>query len=125
MNINRRRSSAAARQMFLLASVLASIGGAIVMAVPAASDRPVEAPTPQAAAPPDGKELFVREWIAGDPRSHRGDGLGPMFNDTSCVACHNQGGAGGGGPLNKNVQILTTSGLGNTRQSGALQSFVL
>ncbi|HTI52008.1 MAG TPA: di-heme oxidoredictase family protein, partial [Planctomycetaceae bacterium] len=43
-----------------------------------------------------GRELFLREWIANDPRSHGGDGLGPVFNDTSCVSCHNQGGVGGG-----------------------------
>ena len=47
--------------------------------------------------PIDGKEIFLREWIPGDSRSHGGDGLGPMFNDSSCVACHNQGATGGGG----------------------------
>ncbi|HEY3965193.1 MAG TPA: di-heme oxidoredictase family protein, partial [Planctomycetaceae bacterium] len=41
------------------------------------------------------------------PRSHGGDGLGPVFNDTSCVACHNQGGTGGGGPASKNVDIIS------------------
>ena len=54
-----------------------------------------------------GAELFSREWIPNDPRSHGGDGLGPVFNDTSCVACHNQGGAGGGGPASKNVDIVS------------------
>lgn len=54
-----------------------------------------------------GEEIFLREWLAGDPRSHGGDGLGPVFNDSSCVACHNQGGAGGGGPASKNVEIVT------------------
>ena len=44
-----------------------------------------------------GRELFLREWIPRDPRCHGGDGLGPVFNDSSCVACHNQGGTGGGG----------------------------
>ena len=55
----------------------------------------------------DGRELFLREWIPGDARSHGGDGLGPVFNDTSCVACHNQGDIGGGGPAAKNVEIVT------------------
>lgn len=55
----------------------------------------------------DGSELFAREWLPNDPRSHGGDGLGPMFNDSSCVACHNQGGAGGAGPASKNVDIVT------------------
>src|SRR5262249_43293163 len=54
-----------------------------------------------------GKEIFLREWLPNDPRSHGGDGLGPVFNDTSCVACHNLGGAGGGGPASKNVHVLS------------------
>src|SRR5258708_36961299 len=35
----------------------------------------------------DGKELFTREWLPGGRRSHTGDGLGPLFNASSCVAC--------------------------------------
>lgn len=54
-----------------------------------------------------GRELFTREWIPGDKRSHGGDGLGPLFNESSCVACHNLGGVGGGGPAGKNAQIVT------------------
>ena len=45
----------------------------------------------------DGKELFTREWLPGDPRSYAGDGLGPMYNARSCAACHNLGGIGGAG----------------------------
>jgi CxxC motif-containing protein (DUF1111 family) len=41
-----------------------------------------------------------------------GDGLGPVYNATSCVACHNQGGTGGGGPSRRNVQILTPIAVG-------------
>ncbi len=54
-----------------------------------------------------GRELFLREWTPGDARSHGGDGLGPVFNDSSCVACHNAGGAGGAGPASKNVDIIS------------------
>ncbi|WP_406700072.1 di-heme oxidoredictase family protein [Singulisphaera sp. Ch08] len=54
-----------------------------------------------------GMELFVREWMPDDSRSHNGDGLGPVFNDSSCVACHNLGGPGGGGPASKNVDLLS------------------
>ncbi len=54
-----------------------------------------------------GRELFLREWMPDDSRSHGGDGLGPVFNDSSCVACHNLGGVGGGGPNGKNVDILS------------------
>ena len=42
-------------------------------------------------------------------RSHGGDGLGPVYNDSSCVACHNAGGSGGGGPVSKNIDILNAS----------------
>src|SRR5258708_29472009 len=62
---------------------------------------------PAAAAIAIGREIFLREWLPNDPRSHGGDGLGPVFNDTSCVACHNLGGAGGGGPGTKNIVIVT------------------
>ncbi len=54
-----------------------------------------------------GQELFEREWKAGEPASPGGDGLGPNFNDVSCVACHHQGGVGGGGPIEKNVDMLS------------------
>ncbi len=39
-----------------------------------------------------GRELFERVWVKDDPRSHGGDGLGPVFNGSSCVACHHLGG---------------------------------
>src|SRR2546427_12870407 len=59
------------------------------------------APSPAAEKDKDplaeGKELFTREWLAGDRRSHAGDGLGPMFNARSCTACHHLGGIGGAG----------------------------
>jgi CxxC motif-containing protein (DUF1111 family) len=55
----------------------------------------------------EGKAIFVREWIPGDARSHSGDGLGPVYNDSSCVACHNAGATGGAGPVSKNVDILS------------------
>jgi CxxC motif-containing protein (DUF1111 family) len=54
-----------------------------------------------------GRELFLHEWTPGDPLAATGDGLGPVFNASSCVACHRQGGAGGGGPLENNVTVFT------------------
>jgi CxxC motif-containing protein (DUF1111 family) len=54
-----------------------------------------------------GKELFTREWIAGDRRSHAGDGLGPVFNAQSCVACHRLGGTGGAGKNETNVSLVS------------------
>jgi len=56
-----------------------------------------------------GYEIFNREWLPNDPRSHGGDGLGPVYNDSSCVACHNSGGSGGAGPVSKNIDILNAS----------------
>ncbi len=63
--------------------------------------------TAAASAGVSGREIFLREWLPNDPRSHGGDGLGPVFNDTSCVSCHNQGGVGGGGAEAKNVFVIT------------------
>lgn len=54
-----------------------------------------------------GEELFRREWLPGTPSAHGGDGVGPVYNDTSCVACHNLGGVGGAGGADKNVDFLT------------------
>jgi CxxC motif-containing protein (DUF1111 family) len=54
-----------------------------------------------------GKELFTREWIAGDRRSHAGDGLGPLYNAQSCAACHRLGGIGGAGTNETNVSLVT------------------
>ncbi len=50
-----------------------------------------------------GEVLFAHEWQAHDKLCASGDGLGPVFNATSCAACHKQGGLGGGGGLEHNV----------------------
>jgi CxxC motif-containing protein (DUF1111 family) len=55
-----------------------------------------------------GAELFAREWLPDDSQGGSGDGLGPVYNETSCVACHHQGGPGGAGPTSTNVEILTS-----------------
>src|SRR5262245_63104001 len=54
-----------------------------------------------------GRELFTREWLPGDRRSHAGDGLGPLFNGHSCVECHHLGGVGGAGPRHTNVILVS------------------
>jgi len=64
-------------------------------------------PGPKAVSPEAvaaGRVLFNHEWTPGDPLT-KGDGLGPVFNAKSCLDCHNQGGAGGGGPVSKNVVV--------------------
>jgi CxxC motif-containing protein (DUF1111 family) len=87
---------------------------AAMAAAPASADEPStpQAPAATEAQVREGREIFLREWLANDPRSHGGDGLGPVFNDSSCVACHNSGAPGGGGPINKNVDIVTASSMG-------------
>ncbi len=55
----------------------------------------------------EGKQLFEKSWTPGEPSRFGGDGLGPLYNEDSCVACHHQGGTGGGGPIERNVLMLT------------------
>ncbi len=64
--------------------------------------RGVRAPQPGPLAREAGLKLFEHEWTVADTLS-KGDGLGPVFNDRSCVACHSQGGIGGGGGIEHNV----------------------
>ena len=59
-----------------------------------------------------GARLFERRWTKNDPLAAGGDGLGPVFNANSCVACHFQGGTGGGGPNQKNVTAFTVRPVG-------------
>jgi RNA polymerase sigma factor (sigma-70 family) len=68
---------------------------------PAPDDRRIEG------ASKLGLELFERVWEKDDPRSHGGDGLGPVFNGTSCAACHHLGGSGGAGGVDRNIEIAT------------------
>ena len=86
--------------------ILALLAQAKEPSLPTAAKAVVVKPATAEPAP-DGRELFAREWLPNDSRAHGGDGLGPVFNDSSCIACHNQGGAGGGGPAGKNVDIIT------------------
>jgi CxxC motif-containing protein (DUF1111 family) len=57
-----------------------------------------------------GADLFAKEWLPEDSKGPGGDGLGPVYNETSCVACHHQGGPGGAGPTSTNVEILSAGG---------------
>ena len=59
-----------------------------------------------------GALLFAKEWVPHDPMSSGGDGLGPVFNDTSCVACHGLGAPGGAGPASKNVVLVSAKANG-------------
>ena len=90
-------------------SGIAAIGLVAAIAAPlvVAADEDGKKPSRQAVA--QGRVLFEREWQPGDSRTHNGDGLGPVYNDSSCVACHNLGGTGGAGPSGKNVDIVTAT----------------
>lgn len=66
----------------------------------------------------EGRKLFEHDWEADGPVNHTGDGLGPVYNDVSCVACHQLGGTGGAGPDEKNVELLSI-----VRRNGSPRSF--
>jgi hypothetical protein len=53
-----------------------------------------------------GKDVFEHEWEPNDAIANGGDGIGPVFNARSCVACHFQGGIGGGGDNSHNVRTF-------------------
>lgn len=86
-----------------VAAIACSLGPAAVPRAEAES-KATSKPAPEVIS---GRELFSRQWLPSDPRSRGGDGLGPVFNDTSCVACHNQGGVGGAGAASQNVDIVS------------------
>src|SRR5260370_27336066 len=91
------------RVWYLLALVVALVPPGVRMLLwftPAS--KPVDPAMAQA-----GEVLFKHQWTANDKLSPGGDGLGPVFNATSCVACHNQGGPGGAGGLDHNVTTFT------------------
>jgi CxxC motif-containing protein (DUF1111 family) len=69
-----------------------------------------------------GNELFHHDWKANDPLTPDGDGLGPVFNERSCVACHNQGGSGGGGGVEKNVTTFSIRLPGQKPREGVLHA---
>src|SRR5262245_43374015 len=60
----------------------------------------------EAAAIESGKKLFTHEWTANDPLTG-GDGLGPVFNAKSCVACHGTPSVGGASGVERNVTMYT------------------
>ena len=63
--------------------------------------------TPPRSLVAEGSRLFLTDWSSVNRSGLDGDGLGPMFNERSCVACHEQGGPGGAGGNRVDVLILT------------------
>ena len=83
-------------------------------------------PRASAATKAEGLALFEHSWTAHDPIA-KGDGLGPVFNASSCVACHFQGGVGGGGDNEHNVhsfEALPARGRPEI-QSGLVHTFAV
>lgn len=83
-------------------------------------------PSASATAKAAGEMLFEHEWTANDRLAH-GDGLGPVFNAGSCVACHFQGGVGGGGPNQNNVVAFEVAATKNHPEirSGLIHHFAV
>jgi CxxC motif-containing protein (DUF1111 family) len=124
----------AIRQLASWTASFAMAGGALVAGEPL---RPSEIPLPEAAdvvtrdivtrdivtpdivtpdiVTPDqvGEAIFRHNWARPDqwqglrPLGEQGDGLGPVYNDVSCIACHSLGGDGGAGDNSRNVQFLS------------------
>ncbi len=59
-----------------------------------------------------GREIFKMNFARPSPDAGdgtigtRGNGLGPLLNDTSCVNCHHLGGVGGAGGVESNVLMV-------------------
>jgi mono/diheme cytochrome c family protein len=86
----------------------------------------LSAPSASATVKEAGLVLFEHDWKPGDSLA-AGDGLGPVFNERSCVACHFQGGVGGGGDVKHNVtsfEVHPVPGRPDV-MGGVLHSFAL
>jgi CxxC motif-containing protein (DUF1111 family) len=72
-----------------------------------------------------GRQLFMEEFTPLPP-GEQGDGLGPVFNHRSCVACHHAGGVGGAGDHRFNARTFSVRQLQyDGRRSGvSLQAAV-
>ena len=84
----------------------------------------------EGATPVDrGRNLFDWVWERTTlPMAQgRADGLGPMFNARSCSECHHQGGSGGSGSNDHNIDIVTARparvGVGTFPAAGYAYSF--
>src|SRR5438876_379759 len=107
------------RLWFLLALIVAlAPAGARLLWWQKTHSTPVDPAMAQA-----GEVLFKHDWKPKDALSPEGDGLGPVFNATSCVACHNQAAPGGGGGLEHNVTTFTARIPGQTPRQGVVHAF--
>jgi CxxC motif-containing protein (DUF1111 family) len=72
-----------------------------------------------------GKVLFTHVWTPHDPLCNGGDGLGPVYNADSCVACHRQGGVGGSGGRDNNVTLFVRNVQGAPAMEGVVHRYAL
>ncbi len=96
------RSSTRGR-VWLTASFLILVGGSVAIA----GGRGAGSKTTVSRDFYEGQELFVKAWEPGKPSPIGGDGLGPLYNEKSCVGCHHLGGIGGAGGNDRNVLMFT------------------
>jgi CxxC motif-containing protein (DUF1111 family) len=54
----------------------------------------------------EARALFEKLWQPGEASAAGGDGLGPLFNENSCVGCHHLGGVGGAGTNDRNITLV-------------------
>ncbi len=100
---------------------IAAVTPFVIKAVTAHRHRPVPVEPVMANA---GEQLFKHVWTPGDPLAG-GDGLGPVYNADSCVACHFKGGVGGSGEVEQNVTtfIVRSAKPGEPTRQGVVHSF--
>jgi len=80
------------------------VAGLLTLLVLAGSSTPTAGDDSQVEV---GRQLFEHKWIANDPLTPGGDGLGPLHNADSCVACHHLGVTGGAGAGEHDVELMT------------------
>src|SRR5690349_19245912 len=80
--------------------------GTVALLMLAAGSAWAQAADPTLVPSEAGRDLFLRQWEVNDPRAPAGDGLGPMYNARSCAECHHQGGVGGAGGADHDVELL-------------------
>lgn len=67
-----------------------------------------------------GQAVFNTHWVPADRPPGRRDGLGPLFNASSCDACHNDGRRGRGRASDGAAPIDLVIQLGTIRENGTL-----
>jgi len=69
-----------------------------------------------------GNTLFNRDSKPKDSMCTAGDGLGPVYNATSCTTCHKLGGVGGAGGVEHNVTNFTVKLPGQKPREGVIHA---